>query len=154
MIIDGGKWDGDETDIRMSQFGGREVSTESLLEVKNNGSVVAKSLQMIYDDSILELVDGNVEVGFLKLGGEAGSATVNHHSGSFKINKLTFSENGTYYFAGAEAKLWLKGEWSIQKLLSVENSTWKFQGKKVKASQLKLTLKKVKKDTYSVISIK
>ena len=155
LVIDGGEVDADGSKILMSQFGNRGVDTESLLEIKNGGKLKAKSLNMIHDDSVVELVDGYVELENLKIGGEDGSAVVNHHSGILRTDKLTFgSVDSRYYITGVEAQLWFKGEWTIEQLLNIENSTWVFQGEELKKEQLKVSTRQVGEITYSVFQLR
>ena len=154
MVIDGGEWDAEGTKITMSQFGNRGEDTQSLLEIKNGAKLKAKELRMIHDDSVVELVDGYIELNELIIGGDNGTAQVNHHSGKLLTNKLKFgSVDSRYYFAGVEAELWLQGEWTVEKLLNIENSSWVFQGEELKKEQLRVSLRKLGDKTYSVFQL-
>lgn len=155
VVIDAGEWDAQGSKVIMSQYGSRGTDTQSLLEVKNGGKFTAKELKMIHDDSVVELVDGYIEVNKLTVGGADGSAAVNHHSGIFRTDSLSFGTvDSRYYFAGVEAELWLKGEWTVEQLLSIENSLWVFQGEEIKKEQLQVSQRKHSNITYSVFKLK
>ena len=155
LVIDGGTWDAVGSRVRMSQYGHRGEGTQSLLEIKNGGKVNAKALEMIHDDSVVELVDGYLDLERLVIGGDNGTATVNHHSGVLRTDSLKFGTvDSRYYFAGVEAELWLKGEWTVEKLLSIENSLWVFQGEKIKQDQLQVSKRDFEGKVYSVFKLK
>jgi hypothetical protein len=110
---------------------------------------------MTFDDSIFELVDGRVELEKLQIAGDDGSATVNHHSGLLKVDKLAFGVvPGRYYFAGREARLALKGSRTVDKLLQIKNSNWHFQGQSMHADDLKVKLQSFEGESYSVFSLR
>lgn len=155
VILHGGLWDAKGTTIRMSQYGKREESTQSLLEIRNGGRLQADTLNMINDDSVLEIVDGQVELEMLRVAGKDGSATVNHHAGLLKTDQISFgSVPGIYYFAGSEAELALKGTWTVERLLNIENSNWHFQGRPLTADELKAEEKEFEGEPYTVFSLK
>ena len=155
VVIDGGSWDASGAKIRMSQYGLRGESTQSLLEIKNGGHVNAKAIEMINDDSVVELVDGYLELENLIIGGDTGTAVVNHHSGILRVNSLKFgSVDSRYYIAGSEAELWLKGEWTLEQLLSIENSLWVFQGEEMKKEQLQRSVHRYKEQTFTVFKLR
>ncbi|MCM8525054.1 MAG: FecR family protein [Lentisphaeraceae bacterium] len=155
LIVDGGTWDAAGAQVRMSQYGLRGEDTQSLLEIKNGGKVHVKSLEMIHDNSVVELVDGYLEVETLVIGGDNGTAIINHHSGILRTDSLTFGTvDSRYYIAGVEAQLWLKGEWTVEKLLNIQNSLWVFQGEEIKKEQLQVSQKDFEGKTYSVFKLK
>jgi len=153
VVIDGGIWDSAGALVRMPQYNSKE-DTQSLLEIKHGGKFMAKALEMINDESVVELVDGYIELERLTIGGDNGTAVVNHHAGILRVDNLKFgSVDSRYYITGVEAELWLKGDWSIDQLLSIENSTWLFQGEALKKDQLQVSQRKLGDKSYSVFKL-